>query len=50
MDDTVYMRLSGPLANLLTRVNKEKYMKYVPEENGKPVVYVKLKKALHGTL
>ncbi len=44
------MRLSGPLANLLTIVNKEKYAKYVTEENGKPVMYVRLKNALYGTL
>ena len=50
MDDVVHMRLSGPLAKLLEKVNKEKYAKYVTEENGKPVVYVRLRKALYGTL
>ena len=50
MDETVYMRLSGPLAMLLEKVNKEKYSKYLSEENGKSVVYVKLQKALYGTL
>ncbi len=50
MNETVFMRLSGPLAKLLTKVNIEKYAKYVNEENGKPVMYVPLKKALYGTL
>ncbi len=50
MDEIVYMRLSEPLANLLTKVNKEKYTKNVSEEGGRPVVYVKIRKALYGTL
>lgn len=50
IDDTVYMRLSGPLAKLLTKVNKAKYEKFLTVENGKDIVYVRLKKALYGTL
>ena len=50
MDEVVYMRLSGPLAKLLEKVNKEKYEKYISHEKGKPVIYVRLRKALYGTL
>ena len=49
VNDTVYIRLSGPLATLLKKVDKKKYEKFVIEEGGKPVVYVRLKKALYGT-
>ena len=38
------------MANLLTKVDKKKYEKFVVEERGKPVICVRLKKALHGTL
>jgi hypothetical protein len=44
------MRLAGPLATLLTKVNPALYKKYVTDERGKPVIYVKLTKALYGTL
>jgi len=50
MDETVYMKLTGTLAKLLTTVNPEKYSKFMVEENGKPTIYVKLRKALYGTL
>jgi len=50
MDELVYMKLEGPLAKLLVRVNPDKYEKFVEYENGKPVIYVKLSKALYGTL
>jgi hypothetical protein len=50
MDTTVHVRLSGPLATLLTRVDPKKYKKFLTDEGGKPVMYVRLKKALYGTL
>ena len=50
VNDTVYVRLSGPLETLLTKVDKKKYEKFVVEEGGKPVIYVRLKKAIYGTL
>ena len=50
VNDTVYVRLSGSLATLLTKVDKKKYEKFVVEEGGKPVIYVRLKKSLYGTL
>jgi hypothetical protein len=50
MDEVIHMRLAGPLAMLLTKVNDEKYTKFVTHENGKPVMYVRIVKALYGTL
>ena len=50
MDKVVHVRLSGPLATLLTRVDPKKCSKCIVKEKGKPVLHVKLKKALCGTL
>lgn len=50
MNAMVYVRLSGPLAVMLARVNPKKYTKFVVTEKGKPVIYVRLLKALYGTL
>ncbi len=50
MDDVVFMKMVGETAQLLLQVNKEKYENFVVLEKGKPVIYVKLKKALYGTL
>jgi hypothetical protein len=49
-DEVLHMRLEGPLAKLRTRVNPELYTKYLVMEKGKPVLYVRLLKALYGTL
>ena len=38
------------MANLLTKVDKKEYEKFVIEEGGKPVIYVRLKKAIYVTL
>jgi hypothetical protein len=50
IDEVVHVRLEGPLARLLVKVNEDLYSKYVVMEKGKPVIYVKLLKALYGTL
>jgi len=50
MDEVLFMKLEGPLAKLLTKVDPKKYEKFVEYEKGKPVMYVRLKKALYGTL
>jgi hypothetical protein len=48
----IHLRLDGPMADLLVRVNPDKYRKFVVKDrNGKTgVIYVELKKALYGTL
>jgi Reverse transcriptase (RNA-dependent DNA polymerase)/Zinc knuckle len=50
MDEVVHMRLEGKMAELLVKINPKIYRKYVQNINGKPVLYVELKKALYGTL
>ena len=44
MDELVHMRLDGKMAELLVRVDPSRYEKYVVYENGKPVLYVVLKR------
>jgi hypothetical protein len=50
MEDTVYMRIDGAMAELLIRLDPELYNKFVEIKNGKKVLYLLLKKALYGTL
>jgi Reverse transcriptase (RNA-dependent DNA polymerase)/Zinc knuckle len=50
MDETLFMRLEGPIAKSLLEINPNKYKDYVENENGKTILYVQLKKALYGTL
>jgi hypothetical protein len=45
MDELVHMRLDGKMVELLVRVDPELYQKYVVNKNGKPVLYVVLKKS-----
>ena len=49
-DDKVMMKLCGKLAELMMITGPKIYWKYVTIENGIPVLYVELLKALHGTL
>ena len=50
MDEVVHVRFDGPLAQLLTRVDPHTYTKFLENHNGKEVMYVRLRKALYGTL
>ena len=50
MDDTVYMKLEGTMAQLLMQIAPDVYSKFSRIINGKTVLYVQLKKALYGTL
>ena len=49
-DETVHIHLEGTLAELLTKCDPKLYPQYVVTENNRPVLYVKLIKALYGTL
>jgi hypothetical protein len=50
MDELVHVRLSGPMATLLVRVDPEKYRKFVvKDKTGNATIYVELTKALYGT-
>ena len=50
MEDTVYLRIDGAMAEMLVQLDPEMYGKFVVIENGKTVLYLLLKKALYGTL
>jgi hypothetical protein len=50
IDEVLHMQIDGPMAKLLVDIDPDLYEPYLTEENGKPVIYVKLKKALYGTL
>ena len=52
IDELIHMRLDGSMAELLVRVNREKYRSYyvVQDQSSKDVIYVELLKALYGTL
>jgi hypothetical protein len=50
IDETIHVQLEGPLMKLLTKVDGSVYEKYLMYENGHAVIYVKLAKALYGTL
>ena len=49
-DKLIHLRVTGPLARLLTKVGAKLYEKYITKENGKPVIYTKLTKYLYVTL
>jgi len=50
MDEIIHMRLDGPMAELLVKVDKDKYQPFLKTINRKKTLFVKLSKALYGTL
>jgi hypothetical protein len=50
IDEVLHTWFEGPLAQLLTKVDPELYTIFFSKESGKGVVYVRLAKALYGTL
>ena len=50
MDEVLHLRLDGPMAELLCKVDETKYRQFMCCEKGKPVLYVQLMRALYGTL
>jgi len=51
MEEEVHMLLEGKIAELIVKLDPKLYRKYIWEnEKGKPMLYIKLKKALYGTL
>jgi len=50
-DDETHMLLEGKIAELIVKLDPKLYRKYVWEnEKGKPMLYVRLNKALYGML
>ena len=50
MDELVHVRFEGEMVDKLLEIDEDLYASYVTEERGKKVMYVKLLKALYGTL
>ena len=50
MDEVLHLRLDGPMAELLCKVDETKYRQFMCYEKSKPVLYVQLMRALYGTL
>jgi hypothetical protein len=50
IDEVLHVRLEGPLAQLLTKVDPEQNTKFMGKENGRDIMYVWLAKALYGML
>ena len=50
MGEIVNMKIEGEIAQLMTKIDPKKYEKYTVMEKGKQVIYVRLLKALYGTL
>jgi hypothetical protein len=50
IDEEIYVKLEGPMAELLVRLDPDKYSPFLTKEHGKSVIYIQLLKALYGTL
>ena len=50
INEPLLMRLDGTMDAMMTKVSPSIYRKYISMSNGKLVLYVKLQKALYGTL
>ncbi|GAX21402.1 hypothetical protein FisN_28Lu124 [Fistulifera solaris] len=49
-DEEVFVRMDEKMAELLAKTDPKCYTKFLTEERGKKVLYVRLSKALYGTL
>ena len=49
-DDYVVMRMNGTLAELMAKTDPKLYRKYLTDEKGKKVLYLRLQKALYGMM
>ena len=45
-----HMKLEGKMVSILSKIDPKLYSKYIAKEKRKPVMYVKLQKALYGTI
>ena len=50
MDDEVYVVFRGTLAEMMVMADPVLYQPFVSYETGKPVLYVRIQKSLHGCL
>jgi hypothetical protein len=50
INELIHVKLEGVMAKMMVRIDPDKYGPYLTEENGVPVLYMRLLKALYGTL
>ena len=48
MDNIVKIQIDGEIVELLTRLDLVQYEKHIVMDKGKKVLYVRMRKALHG--
>lgn len=49
-DEDTYVKIQGEMCNILVGIDPDTYSKFVCVEQGRNTIYLKLKKALYGTL
>ena len=49
-DDNTIIKLEGKLAETMVKIDPKMYRKHITYENGKPVLYSEMRKALYGTV
>ncbi len=49
-EDYIIMRINGTLAELMAKTDPKLYLKYLSDEKGKKVLYLRLRKALYGMM
>jgi hypothetical protein len=50
INELIHVKLEGVMAKMMVRIDPDKYGPYLTKENGVPVLYMHLLKALYGTL
>ena len=50
MDEGIHICFHGEMVRLLLDINQERYQQFVVMEKGESVMYIKLLKALYGTI
>lgn len=49
-DEVIHVKLEGIMGEIMMKINQKLYTKYVVQERVKPVLYMRLKKVLYGTV
>jgi hypothetical protein len=49
-DETIHVSLAGKMVELLLEIDHELYKPYLMQERGEMIMYIKLLKALYGTM
>ena len=50
IDDETYVKIQGAMCDIFVQIDPDRYAKFVCVEHGRNTIYLKLKKALYGTL